>query len=222
MISSFSWQDRKWIPYQDSEWRPTRSPCLLGSCLAPGSSPGTGHELGPAGPVLLASSLAPGKSPPCTDPSLCCWDLHTSRTQAAPSIWNTSAGLNSSGLKKGRKRVRHLICSYYQCHTGEHPLLLLHFKMIWRTVLAKTYIDTNIHIFFLNYSSVYPPRLFWGELQSFGEVGCREACLHSNIMDEWWETGWHLSYSLIGPSKITFEIFNSNVCFQKSWPSYSR
>lgn len=119
MICNFRKMDRKWIPYRGSEWRPTRSPCLWGSCPAPGSCP----WIGPAGPASLVSSLAPGKSPPCTGPSLCCWDLHTSHTQADPSIGNMSAGLNSSGLKE-RKRVRDLCCISYQYYIGKFPLPL--------------------------------------------------------------------------------------------------
>lgn len=120
MSCSFSNWDRKPIPYQGTEWRPTRSPFPWGSCSAPGSCPGAGEELGPAGLALLVSSSGPDRSPPCTGLSLCCWGHHTSHTPAAPSTGNMSADLNSFELKRKKRnteqeKMRHLHHKSYRC-----------------------------------------------------------------------------------------------------------
>lgn len=141
MIYSFRNLDKKWISYRGSGWRPTHSPCLLGSCRAPGSCPGTGHA-GPASPV---SSLVPGRSPQYTGPSRCCWDLRTSHTQAAPSTGNMSASQNSSGLENTGKKwgkkpeILYSLFVIFLCFvllsyslSFHYWKLSLHFKLKWR------------------------------------------------------------------------------------------
>lgn len=128
MICNFSNWDRKWVPYQGTEWRPTRSPFPWGSCSAPGSCLGADGELGPAGLALLVSSSGPDRSPPCTAPSLCCWGHHTSRTQAAPSTGNTSVDPNSFELKKKKRnteqlRIRQPHHKSYRCITALHFIM---------------------------------------------------------------------------------------------------
>ena len=42
---------------------------------------------------------------------------------------------------------------------------------------------SKIHIFPLTCSAVYQSRLFWCELPSVGDIGRRDVCLLSNIME---------------------------------------
>ena len=41
---------------------------------------------------------------------------------------------------------------------------------------------SEIHIFPLTCRAIYQSRLFWCELSSFGDIGCRDFYLLSNIM----------------------------------------
>lgn len=138
MICNFSNWDRKWIPYQGTEWRPTQSPFPWGSWPALGSCLGVGVEPGLAGLALPVSSWGPDRNPPCRGPSLCCWGHRTSHTQAAPSTGNTSADLNSFGLKKEDRENKDEMCIVIL--TG--VIMALHFKNFKKSIFIWWWILT--------------------------------------------------------------------------------
>ena len=111
-------------------------------------------------------------------------------------------------------------CLYFSLQISRsNHLLLFWFEILAVDINVKGTVNPKpkIHIFPLSRGVNFPFRLFWCELQSFGAISCGGVSPLStlNELDVTWPVEFRGAKSL-------FYNLNSNVSFQKSWPSFSR